>query len=70
MLRLLTRNDERITKASLCRGTVFLSSGGPKISPCPRTIMCIRENSSRVYQIQMVKIKPDTAYTRTKEVHR
>ena len=56
-----------ITSALLCRRTVVLSYGGPQISPYPRKIMCIRENSSIVCQIQRVNIRQNTAYPRRRK---
>ena len=55
---------------SLCLLIVALSCGGTKIFLRPLKIMFIRENSSLVCQIQTVKIKPNTAYPRTKKVYK
>ena len=38
--------------SSLCRITVVVSCGGHKTSLRPRKVMCIRENSSLMWQIQ------------------
>ena len=62
MLRLFSRNAEEMTTVSLCRRTVVLSCGGPRKS--------IRENSSLVCQKQRVKIKPNRAFSRTKEMYK